>query len=137
MKSVLIVDDSIYVRSALRTFLSAKLRVCDEAADGLEAVQKAQEHQPDLILMDFAMPNMNGAEAAAVIKTTLPETRIVMYTFHSDSIGKSLAKAIGVDLVLSKSNSASALIDALQTVLADHSSAIQPKLANRIAQSGE
>jgi chemotaxis response regulator CheB len=65
-KRVLIADDSSTVRDIIKLFLSVRgdLEVCGEASDGLEAVEKASASKPDVILLDFAMPRMNGAEPA-------------------------------------------------------------------------
>jgi PleD family two-component response regulator len=65
---VLIADDSGTVRDIIKVFLALR-GVCGEASDGLETIEKAGEFKPDLILLDFAMPNMNGAEAASVLRT--------------------------------------------------------------------
>ncbi|HEY6464795.1 MAG TPA: response regulator transcription factor, partial [Candidatus Acidoferrales bacterium] len=83
MSKVLVVDDSKYVRAALRVFLrvTMQLEICGEAGDGFEAITKATELRPDMILMDVAMPKMNGVEAALAIKSMFPEIRIVLFTF--------------------------------------------------------
>lgn len=122
-KAVLIVDDNAMVRAALRVFLegSTRLRVCGEAADGTEAILKAKELRPGLILMDLSMPNMNGAEAAWLIRKTLPETRIVVFTLYSDSFGQMLAAKAGVDLVVPKTEGAAGLMKALHPLLDEHS----------------
>lgn len=74
-KAVLIVDDNAMVRAALRVFLegSTRLRVCGEAADGTEAILKAKELRPGLILMDLSMPNMNGAEPRGLSERPCPK----------------------------------------------------------------
>ena len=75
-KSILIVDDSETVRQVVRTFLESKgFQVCGEAADGSQAIERAMELTPDLILLDVAMPGMNGVEAASVLKGRLPKTQ--------------------------------------------------------------
>jgi len=117
--SVLVVDDNAGVRAALSGFCRHQpdMRVCGEAADGTDAVKKASECKPDLILMDVVMPNLNGLQAAAAIRKLLPETRIVIFTMFGDVIGKSLAKAVGVDLVITKGTSTQSLIQQLQPLL--------------------
>ncbi len=122
-KAVLIVDDSLTVRSAIRRFLEVTMRmqVCGEAADGVEAIQMAGVHKPKLILMDLSMPSMNGVEAASVIKKQFPESRIVVFTLYTDVIGKSMAKAAGVDVVVSKSEGATGLMRALLPLLREES----------------
>ena len=67
---ILIVDDNASLRRCIRTFLESAtpLEICGEAVDGVDAIQKAQQLNPDLILLDLAMPKMNGAEAASVLE---------------------------------------------------------------------
>jgi DNA-binding NarL/FixJ family response regulator len=119
-KRVLIADDSSTVRDIIKFFLALRgnLEICGEASDGLEAVEKATESKPDLILLDFAMPNMNGAEAASVLKKRLPRTSIILFTMYNENIGEYLTSAIGVDAVLSKIDGMSALVNAVDAVLA-------------------
>ncbi|HKV47260.1 MAG TPA: response regulator transcription factor [Candidatus Acidoferrales bacterium] len=128
MNKVLVVDDSKYVRAALRVFLrvTMQLEICGEAGDGFEAVMKATELRPDLILMDVAMPRMNGVEAALAIKSMYPETRIVLFTFWENSVHTGMAKAAGVDLVLSKSAGTATLLESIRAILSDGAPAISP-----------
>lgn len=98
-----------------------QMRICGEAANGFEAVKIATERKPGLVLMDLSMPSMNGVEAASVIKKESPETRIIVFTLYKDSIGKAMAKAVGVDLVISKSEGASGLMAALTPLLSEGS----------------
>jgi DNA-binding NarL/FixJ family response regulator len=120
-KAVLIVDDNDTVRAAIRSFLERimRIRVCGEATNGLEAIEQANEKKPGLILMDLSMPSMNGVEAASIIKKQSPGARIIVFTLYSDSIGSSMAKAAGVDVVISKSEGASGLMSALLPLLAE------------------
>jgi DNA-binding NarL/FixJ family response regulator len=102
--NVLIVDDSPDVRHIVRTFLErdTAFAVCGEAPDGLEAIKKAQELNPDLVLLDLSMPGMNGIETAMVLRRLLPKTQIVLFSNYTDQLGTTLASAVGIDLVLSK-----------------------------------
>jgi DNA-binding NarL/FixJ family response regulator len=117
-KQILIADDSKTIRRILRLFLEAQsnLNVCGEAANGFEAVEQAKKLQPDLILLDLAMPEMNGAEAASVLKKLMPHVRIIVFTMYSENIGRSLTSAIGVDMVLSKPDGMMALMRAIRTL---------------------
>ena len=117
-KQILIADDSKTIRRILRLFLQAQqnLNVCGEAANGFEAIEQAKKLQPDLILLDLAMPEMNGAEAASVLKKMMPRVPIVVFTMYSENIGRSLTSAIGVDMVLSKPDGMMALLQAVQTL---------------------
>ena len=86
MRTILIVDDN----AAFRTFLRSKLqergfRSIVEAADGLEAVAKAAELQPDLVLLDIAMPKLSGLDAAARIHLLAPQSRVLFVSLNTDS----------------------------------------------------
>ena len=70
-----------------------------EAVDGVDAIEKAKETKTDLILLDLAMPRLNGVEAASVLKNTLPETPIILFTMHTDLHADSLSAFIGVDFI--------------------------------------
>ena len=120
VKSVLIVDDNANVRRALHKFVEDKtdLDVSGEAADGTEAVRKARELEPDVILMDLAMPSLSGAGAAAAIKRFLPRTRIIVFSLYPDLVGRNMAQALGVDIVIDKSEGSAALTEALRNILA-------------------
>ncbi len=79
---ILLVDDHDLFRKGVAALLALQqdLQVVGEAADGQEAVRRARETQPDIILMDINMPNCNGLEATRLIRAELPDTRIVMLT---------------------------------------------------------
>lgn len=83
---ILITDDHAIVREGLRTLIGTEpgLEVIGEAVDGVEAVQKACDLKPDVILLDIVMPRMNGLEAIHEIKRECPETRILVLTSFSD-----------------------------------------------------
>jgi DNA-binding NarL/FixJ family response regulator len=119
-KRVFIVDDSSIVRNIIKTFLSeaGNLEVCGEAFDGLDAVEKVTAFKPDVILLDFAMPRMNGADAACELKRLMPETPIILFTMYSESIGNSVTSPLAVDAVLSKPDGITALVNAVDAVLA-------------------
>lgn len=84
---VLIADDHVIVRDGLRMILEAQpdVDVVGEASDGREAVEKAHELSPGVVLMDIAMPGMSGLEATVVIKKELPDVQVVVLTMHEDS----------------------------------------------------
>jgi DNA-binding NarL/FixJ family response regulator len=118
MPGTLIVDDSPEVRSVIRAFLQIKvgMSVCGEAGNGVEAIEKAKELKPDLILLDLVMPLMNGVEAASVLKRLLPQSRIVLFSMYDEALGKALASAVGVDVVLPKVNGLTGLEESLQAL---------------------
>jgi CheY-like chemotaxis protein len=98
--TVLIADDSASMRLSVRRLLEGRHRelVVREAVDGIDVIEKAKASHPDLILLDLAMPRLNGAEAAAVLKNEMPETPVILFTMtdlHIDS----LCAAIDVDFI--------------------------------------
>ena len=119
MTSVLIVDDNQMVRNVMRHFFETlpEWKVGGEAKEGAEAVQKAAELKPDLILLDFSMPNMNGIEAASVLKKMLPDVHIIVFTIFDDALGSSLVSAVGVDLVVPKAEGLTGLEKAIQRLM--------------------
>src|ERR1700676_3007795 len=117
--SVLIVDDNQMVRNVVRHFFDSlpDWKVGGEAGEGAEAVRKAAELKPNLILLDFSMPNMNGIEAASVLKKMLPDVHIIMFTRFDDVLGSSLVSAAGVDLVVPKSEGLTGLVKVIQPLM--------------------
>jgi len=118
-RRILIVDDNAGVRSLIRTYLEMQTEfdVCGEAADGVDAIEKIKELNPDLVLLDLAMPRMNGAEAASIIKGSMPHLRIILFSVHGEKIGKALASAVGVDAVLSKPDGIASLVESVRNLL--------------------
>jgi len=78
--------------------------VCGEAVDGQEAVVKAHQLDPDVVVLDFAMPVMNGIEAARQIRKDRPNTAIVLCSMYLDSELATVARDVGITSMLSKSN---------------------------------
>ncbi len=116
-KTVLIADDSAAMRLSVRLLLQGRHRelVVREAVDGMDAVEKAKKSKPDLILLDLAMPRLNGAEAATVLKNDLPETPVILFTY-TDMLPNSLCEAIGVDFI-SKTDGIPKLLERVDALL--------------------
>jgi len=108
------------VRSGLRTLLekTGEVSVVGEAADGLEAVRLAAEVQPDIIVMDIAMPKLNGIDAAAQIINRNPETKVVILSMHSDESYILRALNAGVKGYLLKDSAEDDIYPAVRTVAA-------------------
>ena len=105
-KSILVADDSEQVRKYVSKLLRTNpdFQVCGEAVNGMEAVAKARELQPDLVILDLGMPVMNGLEAARELKNILPVVPIILFTLHGSMISDEQAARSGVDLVVAKSD---------------------------------
>jgi len=119
MKRILIADDSELVRKQLRVILESHpgWHVCSEAANGQKAILLAQELKPDLVVLDLAMPMLDGFRAAAEIVEMLPSVPIVIYTFHDLPQMELEAKKFGVRAIVPKSADEKFLIQALEGVL--------------------
>ena len=115
-KRILIVDDNPLTRGLVRLFIESRpgFEVCGEAADGVEGIQKGGELKPDLIVLDFSMPRINGLQAAVILHEIAPNTPIILFTFYTEAIPKDLAKAAGVSSVLSKTDQLTTLADEVQ-----------------------
>jgi len=92
-------------------------QVCAEAANGLEAVQKAAELKPDVIILDLAMPEMDGLHAAREILSTTPAVPILLHTNHAFSSLALEAKKNGIREVINKSISEQELVSAVEALL--------------------
>jgi DNA-binding NarL/FixJ family response regulator len=128
MKRVLIVDDNVYVRDLLHTFLkdAPEIEICGEAINGAEAIEKAKQLKADVVLLDLAMPNMNGVEAASILKKTIPGISVIMFTMYSENIPKSAISSMGVDVVLSKTDGIAHLVESINTIFAARASGHPP-----------
>jgi DNA-binding NarL/FixJ family response regulator len=84
--SILVVDDQTLVRAGIRALLEKfpEVEVTGEAADAREALRMIREHQPDLVLMDIALPGLNGLNATACISAEFPGVRVVVLSMYSD-----------------------------------------------------
>jgi DNA-binding NarL/FixJ family response regulator len=117
-KRILVIDDGDSVRDVIRIFLEhAGFEVCGEAADGVQAIEQAKKLKPDLIVLDLAMPRMNGAEAASVLSTTMPNTPVVLLTLYRNVLGTALAEAIGVKAIIDKTDGMDKLVSCVRSLL--------------------
>jgi len=130
---VLLVDDHALFREGLAGLLSARegWQVVGEAADGHEAVIKARETQPDLILMDIKMPRMDGLEATRLIKAAMPDIKIVMLTVSEEDEDLFAAIKSGAQGYLLKSLDSTDLFALLENLAAGEA-VISPSLAWKI-----
>lgn len=116
---ILVADDSALARKSVRTLLESQVNgwyICAEAPDGTQALEKALQTKPDLIIIDFQMPLMDGLRTAERIAKFLPRTPILIWTVHKTAFLDAEAKRAGVREVISKSDPA-ALLGAVNRVL--------------------
>ena len=114
---VLLVDDFDGFRHSLRSFLRSQpgFEVVGEATDGNEAIEKAEQLRPDLVLMDLEMPNKDGFDATREIKYRLPETRVVVLSMHSSDVYRRAAREFHADDFIDKNSMKYALVAVLMS----------------------
>ena len=119
--SILVVDDSCVWRQAVCALLHQYLDrvVICESSDGLEAVQKSQELQPDLVLLDIGLPSLNGLDAARQIRSLAPRSRILFVTSIDWPELSHEAMNLGALGLVVKSDAARDLLPAISTILRD------------------
>jgi DNA-binding NarL/FixJ family response regulator len=120
MTRILIVDDSAQVRTALRVCLrmNQDWMVCGEAENGRDAIELASRIRPDVLLLDYSMPVMNGLEAARTLSVLVPECAILMFTTFASPQLSELAIAAGVRAVLSKDvNGINSVVEAIEAIV--------------------
>jgi len=116
---VLVVEDFEPFRQFIRTTLGKRpdLQLVGEALDGLEAVQKAVELKPDLILLDIGLPSLNGIEAARQIRKLVPESKIIFVSQESSADVMQEALSLGAWAYVVKAKAGSELLAAVETVI--------------------
>lgn len=102
---IIIADDKPQMRRLIRGLIESHpgWEICAEAEDGVQAVARAKQFKPDLVLLDLAMPEMNGFEAARQISSALPGVPIFLNTLYASPLVEKEAENIGVHRVISKS----------------------------------
>ncbi len=115
---ILLADDHTVMRAGLRLLLERheNFEVVGEAADGRAAVEFAAEQKPDVVVMDIAMPHLNGVEAARQILTRNPDIAIVMLSMHSDESYVLRSLKAGARAYLLKDSAEADLIAAIQAI---------------------
>jgi DNA-binding NarL/FixJ family response regulator len=115
---VLVADDNERVRHRLSEILQSQtdIEITCEAIDGADAVAKARQHLPDVVILDVTMPTMNGLEAAHILKQEFPSMHIVIVSQHDSRGFQWGALAAGVSGYVVKSNAATDLIPELRKI---------------------
>ncbi len=116
--SVLLAEDHLIVREGLKVLLQreADIRIVGEASSGSEAVDMTRTLRPDVVVMDIAMPNLNGLEATRQILREAPGTKVLILSAHSDDAYVERGMEVGAAGYLIKQTSAQFLTDAIRTV---------------------
>lgn len=119
VRTVLVVDDNPLVRRALCELFTreADFEVCGEAENGREAIEKAQQLLPDLIVTDLSMPVMNGLEETRALKRLMPAVPVIIFTAHGGPLVEKEAGAAGVSAVVSKSQAVAVLVATARSLL--------------------
>ena len=118
-KCILLVDDSAIVRTGLRrAFEFLGWEVCGEATNGREGIQKAEELKPHLIVLDLAMPEMNGITAARILNRTMPHVPLILFTTYGEMIAPEDARAAGISEIVPKSEPIKVLLQAAERLVA-------------------
>lgn len=117
---ILIADDHEIFRRGLRSLLEshAEWEVCGEATDGQDAVERVRQLNPDVVVLDITMPRLNGLEAAQVIRTEAPESKMVILSQHEPSLMRQAALSAGANAYVTKSEVSRELMMAIETMIA-------------------
>ncbi len=119
MAQILLADDNQVILQLLRRLIEshAGWQICGEASDGRQALAKAVELKPDLVVLDFAMPGLNGLQVAAQISCACPTLPIILHTIHDFPEMIAEAKKVGIREVVSKTDASARLLDVMETLL--------------------
>jgi len=118
-KCILIVDDSPIIRKFIHSYFDSEteFHVCGEATDGVDAIEKARDLHPDLIILDASMPRMSGLEAAPILRSMDDNVPIILFTMHAEAISDFEASAVGITSVISKARNISELSNKVERLL--------------------
>jgi two-component system, NarL family, nitrate/nitrite response regulator NarL len=119
VRNILLVDNSEFERVIIRSAVEGltNFRICGEASNGVEGIEQAIKLKPDLVVMDLAMPLLNGLEAATVLKNTMPGVPIVLLTLYAEQIYGLKSATFGITAVLSKFDGLAPLLRCVQSLL--------------------
>ena len=133
--TVLLAEDQMLVRKGLRELLDAedRIEVVGEAANGREAVAMTRKLRPAVVIMDIAMPVLNGLEATRQIRQAIPDAKVLILSAHNDDAYVERAKALGAAGYLVKQTSADVLPQAIREVQKDHTF-LSPEIAKKLRQ---
>ena len=135
MPRVLLADDHLIVRQGLKVLLQREgLEIVGEAADGQQAVRLARDRCPDVAILDFAMPVLNGLDAAREILRSCPRTRVILLTMHTEDRYVHEALRVGVGGYVVKSQASADLVRAIREVSRDMTY-LSPRVSRTVVQA--
>lgn len=115
-RGILIVDDSPQLRQGVRSVFQAHgYLVCGEAGNGKEAIEMAELLQPELIVLDFSMPVMNGLDAARTLHEKMPSVPVILFSNYADALGGTTQ--LGISAIVSKDRAITALVSEAESLL--------------------
>src|SRR5512133_2083942 len=116
---ILLVDDQPSVRNGIRSLRGARpdWKICGEASDGVEGVEKARELHPDIVLMDVSMPRMNGLDAARILHKELPRTKVVIVSQNDPAIVSIQAREVRASAHVAKQELFGTLLPVLEALI--------------------
>src|ERR1051325_874550 len=117
-KRVLVVDDNDVIRTIVRSAIEMHTPyIVQEASDGVDAVEKAETLNPDLVVMDLSLPRMNGLAATRVLKRSQPPVQVALFTLHKGVVSDFEAQSAGLSAVVAKSEGLETLLREVQHLL--------------------
>ena len=132
---IVIAEDQTLVREGLRALLSVEdaFTIVGEAADGMEAIRAVEKYGPHLLLLDLAMPRMNGISALLEIKRQSPRTKILVLTFHTSEEYILEAFRSGADGYCLKNDTHTELLTGIKSILADKTY-LSPSISGKVLE---
>jgi len=132
---ILLADDHLIVRQGLKVLLQREgFEIVGEAADGQQAVRLARDRRPDVAILDFAMPVLNGLDAAREILRSCPRTRVILLTMHTEDRYVHEALRVGVSGYVVKSQASADLVRAIREVSRDMTY-LSPRVSRTVVQA--
>jgi DNA-binding NarL/FixJ family response regulator len=119
------VDDHEIFRRGLRSLLESHPQwdVCGEATDGLDAVEKTKELQPDVVVLDITMPRLNGLDATELIRKEVPQAKVVILSQHQPALMRQMALTVGASAYVTKSEVSRELLAAIEGLISSEQEA--------------
>lgn len=135
---VLIADDHDRFRRAIRTVIESEVayRVCGEARDGIEAVEKIRQLHPDIVLMDIDMPRMDGLQATEIIRREVPDCKVIIVTQNEATIAREQARIVDAKAFVTKSGLTRDLLPTMGRVAMENNSRLAARKSERQVNPG-